>query len=114
VFKFNKEEYIVQGQSIIKVPLEDLHNNFLSYCKEKDYKTKLGKISFAAKLTEVNIQTGKQGGYRFYNYTVDKLKEIAGKHKWIHKFDNIIDNNKATPSGSDCGVEDMNVCQMQR
>jgi frataxin-like iron-binding protein CyaY len=94
VYKFIKDEYILQGQSMIKVPLEDLHNNFLSYCNEKNYKTKLGKISFAAKLTEVNIQTGKQGGYHFYNYSIDQLKEIATKHKWIHEFDTVACNER--------------------
>lgn len=92
-YKFLKDEYILKNNNISKVTPKSLHSNYSDYCSIKEKKP-VSLIRFSAKLREIGIEYRKIHGDNVYNVSLDDLKKIAEKHKWMHELDEYVKDDK--------------------
>ena len=85
VYEFLKMEYIKNKKGIKALKLSDLYDKYT----ECHFDSKLKKIEFKNKLTEINIEVKKSDGYLKVYATYDYLLQIALKQHWIHDVDEI-------------------------
>jgi hypothetical protein len=85
-YKFLKYEYVLQNKSIIKKKGVVLFSEYTEYC-ESIKRRALSLKMFYKKLRDINLETYKTNGEWCYDVSIDTLKEIAKKGKWIDKYD---------------------------
>lgn len=107
VYEFIKEEFILSNTNL-KHTTKELYELYIHFCQMHNYK-KIDKHSFAEKLQHVNIIYKKTNGNNYYKYSVDALKEIATKYKWLHELDDVIDNNSEEEDANDMQSEIQNL-----
>lgn len=86
VYKFLKEEYVLNGVGIDKVKVDDLHKQYQNYCNLQSFKIK-GKIDFNATLKNIAIIPKPSNGSNYYTCTYESLREMADKFHWVHELD---------------------------
>lgn len=102
-YRFLKDQFIYAEQSIKKVPVSQLYQQYVTYMKSADKKPS-SKFKFTAMLKDVNINYSHSGSVNYYDVPLTKLKEIANKKKWLHVLDDARDNDpfsEPTPSPLD-------------
>jgi heat shock protein HspQ len=100
VYQFIKDEYILKSMALDKIPVKTLFSEYEMYSSTKNKKAK-GKIDFKKTLENVGIECYKSNNSHKYNYSLNKLKEIADKYHWIHELDY---DNEDDDNGLDNGV----------
>ena len=82
--KFLKR-YVLNNKGINE-KVKDLHAKYASFCTvHKFYDASIQK--FSQSMRELTFQYKKLNGYNTYKISLDQLKEIAQKRKWIHELD---------------------------
>ncbi len=100
-YKFLKAYYILQ-QKDLKSSLKEVYDEYREYIyllakKEehlpdhlKIHKEKILKVhSFTQKLREIGIDLSRKSSGMYLDVSYHKLKEIADKRGWLHKYDEI-------------------------
>lgn len=96
-FRFLKDEFILKNLEIVNTSVQKLHEQYEKYWKAKD-KYPLSKYKFTAKLREVGITYKPSNGINVYRVTLESLKDIADKHKWVHELDfDVVSSKKENP-----------------
>jgi hypothetical protein len=106
VYQYIKEEYILKNKPIKRVKRAEFYLEYCEWCITNHYRSGK-KETFYQKLEEVKIVSKNSNGERF-DYSIDFLKAIATKEKWICKFDDfepMENDEKAEISPLDFGVE---------
>lgn len=85
VYRFLKDEYLFKNKSVI-CTLVDLFGNYQNYCSKYDRKP-YTKTNFTKKLREIGKDYYQSKGQNRYSISLEELKELADKHKWIHDLD---------------------------
>jgi hypothetical protein len=85
VYEFIKVEFILNSQDV-KLTAKEMYDMYAKFADSVNTK-KLDRTSFSEKLKQVGIEYKKTNGNNWYKYTLEQLKEIADKHKWIHELD---------------------------
>ena len=85
VYLFLKNEFILQHKHI-EIRLTDLYNSYKVYCSDISKKP-CGKMDFVSKLSEIQINHYDSCGNKKYKVSLDTLKTIADKNKWITDLD---------------------------
>jgi hypothetical protein len=93
VYLYLKSEYVLKGKDI-NCRLVDLYVNYCDFCQTLGKKS-CPKTDFTTKLSELQINYIKSCGYIKYKASLDDLKEIAKKHKWINDLDEYENNADA-------------------
>lgn len=88
VYQFIKDEYILKSKPIQRCTIAELFAKYEAYCQEKDKKP-LMKTKFNAKLKDVQINWKPSNNEKVYKMSLDELKVIAQKNKWIHYLDEV-------------------------
>jgi hypothetical protein len=84
-YVFLKEKYIFMD-SHLKLSVKSLYKDYEEFCKKKEQRA-LCKIDFNKKLRDVGIDYRKTSGFLIFDVKLERLLEIANKHKWIHELD---------------------------
>ena len=86
VSRFIKEKYILKYKDF-KLNLKEAYDEYILFCQSIGGK-ELCKIDFNKKLDLLTIKSYKSGiDHNKFNYTHDKLLEIAKINKWMHDTD---------------------------
>ena len=86
VYLFLKNEFILQHKNI-EIRLTDLYNSYKVYCSDISKKPSCGKMDFVSKLSEIQINHYDSCGNKKYKVSLETLKTIADKNKWITDLD---------------------------
>lgn len=112
VFLFLKNEYLLKGGSICK-RLTELYEEYKTFCTTLGKKAS-AKIDFTTKLSELQINHYQSGGFLKYKVSLEQLKELAKKHKWLNEYDEyqnnsdekeLDDNDECPPNPLDHGLD---------
>lgn len=88
VAKFIKYQYLLQNRSITKVSTTELYFEYCNYCDSENITKKINKLDFYKKLEdEYKFERKKLTGYYYYFKSLEELKEIANRHKWLCEYD---------------------------
>jgi hypothetical protein len=85
-FKFLKNNYLLRNLEIDKIPCAELYQLYENYCQTNNCR-KCGRNDFYKRLENIQIKREKQHGEYFFNVSLEKLKDISKKYKWICEFD---------------------------
>jgi hypothetical protein len=85
--KFLKFMYVLKNRGINNVKPKDLHKEFEEYCSANNIKSSLNKNKFMEALEPLGIKFIKSHGENIYKVSLDQLKEIATKRKWVCSYD---------------------------
>jgi hypothetical protein len=85
-YLFLKNEFVLQNLCIKHKP-NDLFNDYENYCVINNITRVHKKLDFIAKLRDIGIEYKKTGGTHWFKVSVEELKNIADKGKWIHELD---------------------------
>jgi hypothetical protein len=89
--KFLKFNYVLKNKAVSKVKTTDFYSFYVAFCSQNNYKH-LTNTMFYARLKTHKIEKGpKNNGYYYYDVSLEDLKKLASKHKWICEFDEEID-----------------------
>jgi hypothetical protein len=84
--KFLKFNYLLKNKAIDNVSPFDLYNEYNIYCVEIGRKV-LGKNEFMKSLDRCNIKYIKTNGKNKYRVSLEFLKDLAEKRKWLCHYD---------------------------
>ena len=88
--KFLKFNYVLKNRSIIATPLTELFEEYTNFCQIQNIKHVLGKNKFLEKMKQdMAIAPKKINGYFKYNVTIEKLKDISERFKWLCHYDQL-------------------------
>jgi hypothetical protein len=86
--KFLKYEYYLKSKEIKKVSPSDLFKEYSFYCNLNGIKHPLTKNNFYKELkADLAIEPYKTAGYMKYDVTLETLKDLATRFKWICQYD---------------------------
>ena len=85
-YMFLKDEYVLKKKSIYEKPKE-LFDEYLTYCNSNTVPKIHKKMDFISKLSEINLNYYKTSGTHYFKISLEELKQIADKNKWIHELD---------------------------
>lgn len=106
--KFLKDMYVLCERGINNVIVADLYNAYKLYCDNKRFNP-LSLIKFCEGLRNLNLPYKKSDKVNKYNYSYERLLEIATSHKWLHELDE--DNKNVSKNEYDDSVFDDDVQQ---
>jgi hypothetical protein len=99
VFLFLKNEYLLKGGNICK-RLTELYEEYKTFCTTLGKKAS-SKLDFTTKLSELQINHYQSGGFLKYKVSLEQLKELAVKHKWLNELDEYQNNTDDKESDGD-------------
>ena len=85
--KFLKFMYVLKNRGINNVKPKDLHKEFEEYCMANGIKSTLNKNKFMEALEPLGIKFIKSHGENIYRVSLDELKAISDKRKWVCSYD---------------------------
>jgi hypothetical protein len=86
--KFLKYMYYLQNKEIKRTAPQDLFKEYETYCTLNGTKHPQTKNNFYKDLkADLNIEPHKIGGYMKYDVSIDQLKDLATRFKWICQYD---------------------------
>ncbi|MFN9897567.1 MAG: hypothetical protein ACK55Z_01970, partial [bacterium] len=86
--------------------VKDLYDEYLYYMKLSDKKP-CSKNQFCKKLRDVDFNYYASRGINKYHITLEKMKTIASKHKWIHELDDYIEEEEDEENVKKTNYEDL-------
>jgi hypothetical protein len=93
--KFLKYEYYLKSKEIKKVIPADLFKEYSYYCNLNGIKHPLTKNNFYKELkADLAIEPHKTAGLMKYDVTLDTLKDLAVRFKWICQYDEFEEEEK--------------------
>jgi hypothetical protein len=99
--KFLKKEFLLQNAPI-KLKIKDLYAKYVTFCEDNGLRTET-KIEFTANLKQYGFEFKCIGGYNCYRISVEQLKTIADKRKWLHELDK--DDEECVPFTENKGID---------
>ena len=89
VEKFIKSQYLLKNRGIEKTRTTELYKHYIDFCSSIVHKP-LTNVLFYAKLKSLlKFESKKINGYQYYCVTLDELKALAEKNKWLCEFDEV-------------------------
>jgi hypothetical protein len=85
-YKFLKYEFLYQNKELKRTKTTDLYKHYNAYCESSELKA-LGPTKFYEKLDEINLKRFKTNGFMHYEASLDEIKAISKRDKWICEFD---------------------------
>ncbi|RYE57683.1 MAG: hypothetical protein EOP48_05260 [Sphingobacteriales bacterium] len=97
--KFLKFNFLLENAPV-KHKVKDLYAKYEKYCDDNTLHVD-SKIEFTAGMKQYGFNFKMINGYNCYRITVDQLKEIAGRRKWLHELDEIETDEVAAEDDDD-------------
>jgi hypothetical protein len=92
--KFLKFEYFLKNKPIQKIAPQDLFKEYEFFCPLNGIKHSSTKNNFYKDLkTDLGIIPHKTSGYMKYDVSIDTLKDLSTRFKWICQYDEFIEEN---------------------
>jgi hypothetical protein len=85
-YKFLKYEFLYQNKELKRTKTTDLYKHYNAYCETAELKA-IGPTKFYEKLDEINLKRFKTNGFMYYEASLDEIKAISKRDKWICEFD---------------------------
>lgn len=101
VHQFIKERYILRRLNIDRIPVEDLYQEYSSFCRSTKNFTK-HKVDFNKMLSILGINYFKSGSTNYYKVSIETLNAIAKKFQWIGDLDVYENGFAEEPIDDDC------------
>jgi len=83
--KFLKFEFLLQNKSV-KLKPKELHAQYEKYCEDSGLHAEK-KIEFTTGMEQFGFKYSMINEYNAYRITVDQLKTLAERRKWLHALD---------------------------
>jgi hypothetical protein len=83
--KFLKQEFLLPSRDI-KLKIKELYSRYEKYCDDNDLRAET-PAEFRSGMKQYEFDFKTISGYNCYRITVDQLKTVATKRKWLHDLD---------------------------
>eukprot|EP01039_Chlorochromonas_danica_P011458 gene11458-12813_t len=104
VEKFLKFEFLLQNTAI-KLKPKELHAKYEKYCEDNGLHPEK-KIEFTTNMEQYGFKYSMINGYNAYRITVEQLKTLAERRKWLHALDSDdLDETDTDPEDDNDGVD---------
>lgn len=104
--KFLKERYLLQNKGV-KAKTADLYEEFQTFCRDTLKKPPMDKRLFYSKLEALGVVKRKTGGKEIFEISLDELKKLADKFKWVDQYDEFEEAETETKDTSIATTEDL-------
>jgi len=83
--KFLKQDFLLPSREI-KLKIKELYSRYEKYCEDNDLRIET-PTEFRSGMKQYGFDFKTISGYNCYRITVDQLKSVASKRKWLHDLD---------------------------
>jgi len=104
--KFLKSEYVLKQKSICTL-VENLFQEYLSFCMCQGISNPKDKIKFCSGMRDLNLDYSKSNKINKYDYKYDVLKSLSDREHWVHELDEINEEEINDKDAKDLIIEQL-------